>query len=231
MFRLTVSLIALIACATADAQPTSVPATFNTVYVPSGFDSNDNVQIVGEGMFRNTCYRPAPTWVGVDHAKREVRVGPVAYEYSGLCLQLILPFDRVLDVGILQPGKYDVVQATDGQKLGEIPVRKATSLMPDDHLYAPINQAFFRQKGLSGEVMLSGEFLTDCMVLEEVKVTVEPRVIVLQPIARIIERNGCLRGRFPFNRLVNIDLLASGRYLLHVRSMNAKAVNTLVQVN
>lgn len=212
------------------AEPVLTPATFNTVYSPGGFDSNDIVQIVGEGMFRNTCYRPALTTVAVDHEKKTIRLGPVAYEYPGLCLQVVLPFERVIDVGILKPGTYKITQDS-GETLGSVKVAQAKTLEPDDFMYAPISQAFFKQKGLKSEVMLTGDFPSSCMSLKEVRVAIEEKAIVLQPIAGVEERGDCKAGAFPFHKLVEIDLVPPGRYLLHVRSMNSKAINTLVTVN
>lgn len=210
--------------------PVLKAATFNTVYVPGGFDSNDNVQIVGEGMFRNTCYRPAPTGFQVDQERKTVTVGPVAYEYAGLCLQVILPFDRVIDVGPMKAGTYSVIQQPGNVTLGTFKVREAKSSNPDDYLYAPISQAFFRQKGATSEIVLSGYMPTNCMHLDNVKVTVEEKVLVLQPISSIESRNDCLRGHFPFSKTVRVEGVKQGHYLLHVRSMNGKAINTLVDV-
>lgn len=207
------------------------PAVFNTVYVPGGFDSNDNVQIVGEGMFRNTCYRPAPTTVKVDHEKKVITLGPVAYEYSGLCLQVVLQFDRVVDVGILEPGTYTILHEGGGNLLGTVSIAQAKKDTPDEFLYAPISQAFFKQDGLTSEIIITGDFPSSCMSLDNVKVTLEPKVIVLQPIAALADRTDCVAGKFPFSKVVKVDLIPKGRYLLHVRSMNAKAINTLVDVN
>ena len=39
----------------AQAQPVKVPAYFQKMYIPGGFDSNDQIQIVGEGTFSNSC--------------------------------------------------------------------------------------------------------------------------------------------------------------------------------
>ncbi len=86
------------------------PAIFQKIYVPSGFDSNDHVQIVGEGMFRNTCYRPAPSSVRVVEATKTIYIGPIAYEYAGLCLQVVLPFERTIDVGILKAGLWKIAR-------------------------------------------------------------------------------------------------------------------------
>lgn len=234
MFKKTSLLLAMALAVPSFAHatdPVLKAATFNTIFAPAGFDSNDNVQFVGEGMFRNTCYRPAQSGLKVDIDAKTITVGPAAYEYSGLCLQVILPFERVIDVGILSAGTYTVLQEPGLSALGTIKVSEAKTESPDDYLYAPISQAFFRQRGLSGEVMLTGDFMTNCMSIDRVKTTIEEKAIVVQPIVRLQERSDCLRGKFPFNKLVKIDAIPKGRYLLHVRSMNGKAVNTLVDMN
>lgn len=213
-----------------DAEPVKVPAFYNKIYVPAGFDSNDQVEIVGEGLFRNSCYRPAETSIEVDHDRKIIKVGPAAYEYSGLCLQVVLPFDRVMNVGMLKPGTYEIVQAIDEAKLGKINIAKAQVNGPDDFLYAPISQAFFRQRGLMGEIFITGEFPNSCMQLDEVRISVEKETIVVQPIAKLEDTGDCKSGSFPFSKLVEVKFLKQGRYLLHVRSMNAKSVNALVDM-
>jgi hypothetical protein len=231
MIRFSLFALAALMAFPAFAQdPVKKPATFNTIYVPKGFDSNDNVQIVGEGMFKNTCYRPAETTVQVDHEKKTITVGPVAYEYSGMCLQVVLPFDRVLDLGMLKAGTYSVIQATDGSMLGTVQVAEARTDSPDDFLYAPIDQAFLRQQNGQGEVFLTGSFSSSCMHMDQIKVSVQEKAIVVQPIAKMEARDGCLRGKFPFSKMVKVDGLTKGRYLLHVRSMNARAINNLVDL-
>ncbi len=208
--------------------PVKKPTLFNEIYVPGGFDNNDVVQIVGEGMFRNTCYRPGPANAVVDEKNFTVTLNATAYEYSGICLQMILPFERTLDVGILKDGTYKVFQ--NGELLDTFKVSKAGSFQPDDHLYAPITQAFFRQEGNVSKVLLSGEFASDCMKINRIQSAVEKKVLVIQPIIRMEKRGNCKAGKFPFNAVANIENVPQGRYLLHVRSMNAKAVNNLVDV-
>jgi hypothetical protein len=235
MFRLLTAsmsllLIAAAALASASTLPSKVEATFNKVYVPVGFDSNDNVQIVGEGMFKNTCYRHAETTVRVEEASHTIYLGPVAYEYAGLCLQVILPFERVIDVGILTAGTWKIVQGDGTQKLGEVSIKTALNDGPDDYLYAPISQAFFQQKGAIGEVFLTGDFPNECMSMDEIKVTLQNDVIIVQPIVKMETRASCKDGKFPFSKSVSIDLIPSGHYLLHVRSMNGHAVNSLVDM-
>ncbi len=213
-------------------EPVLVAATFSKMYAPQGFDSNDNVQFVGEGLFRNTCYRPAPSTAAIDLVTKTVTVGPVAYEYSGFCLQVILPFQRVIDVGILPAGTWKVMEAGSLSRvpLGEIQVNPALIESADDYLYAPISQTFFQQRGTSSSVLLSGEFSSNCLSLETVKVIIQKEVIVLQPIAKLEPFLKCIEGKVLFSKKVSLGKIKPGRYLIHVRSMNGNAANTLVNV-
>jgi hypothetical protein len=237
MFRLLASavslaLIAFASLAHGQAEPARVGAVFNKIYAPGGYDSNDHIQFVGEGIFRNTCYRPAQESVQVDSGTRTITVGPVAYEYSGFCLQVILPFQRVVDVGILKVGNWKVIETNGTSKalLGTISIQPALTNNPDDALYAPINQAFFQQKGSISEITLTGEFPNSCMALEDVKVTVEKEAVVIQPFAKMDVASACRDGKFEFTKTVSVTGVREGRYLLHVRSMNGNAVNTLIDI-
>ena len=52
------------------ATPKLVDVSFHKGYVPSGFDSNDNAQIVAEGSLSNTCYKPGPHQVMINHQEK-----------------------------------------------------------------------------------------------------------------------------------------------------------------
>jgi len=211
--------------------PSVVEAGFHTGYIPNGFDTNDSIQLVGEGVFRDSCYRAASVRVDVDHENKKITLKPTAYLYDGYCLQVMIPYDQTLDVGFLKAGKYEVVQKSMGAEtyLGDVKVRVATNALPDDYLYAPIHQAYFESKQLGkATVKLAGEFTNSCMKLADVMVSIQPKVIVVQPITQLEEQGNCEQGKFAFEREVEIPNLKVGRYLLHVRSLNGKAINTLV---
>lgn len=212
------------------ADPLKVPAYFQAMYVPGGYDSNDLIQIVGEGKFANSCYRQAETNVRVDEVKHKIFLGPVAYFYPGICLMVILPYQKTVDVGILKPGKWEIVQETDKKTVGEINVATAKSESADDYLYAPISQAFYYELATLGRVTLTGEFSNSCLRIKEVKVTQEPDVIVMQPIAVMEQRSNCQDGKFPFTQVTRIDNVTPGRYLLHVRSLNGNSINSLIDI-
>jgi len=216
--------------APADDAPTKVKVNFAKIYVAQGFDSNDKVQIVGEGIYTNGCFRNAETKVRVDHVQKVISLTPFAYKYDGICIQVVLPFDRVVDIGILKAGTYKV--RLDGQSnfLGDVMTTVAATKNPDDFNYAPISQAFFRNNGQNNIVSLTGEFPNSCMSLKEVKFDVQPDVLVVQPIAQMEERTDCKDGRFYFEKDTDVGPMKQGRYLLHVRSMNGKAINNLVDV-
>lgn len=211
-------------------QPKLVATAYDKTYIPNGFDDNDRVQIVAEGLFANTCYRPAPANVVINTPSKTITLSPSAFYYSGMCLMVLVPYDQVLNLGILPHGHYTVLQSGERKPLAEFDIRKAISPNADDYLYAPISQAYYHRVAHQNVVTISGSFTNSCLHLENVKVTTQPDVIVIQPIAEVTERNDCKQGVFPFEKSVNVGDLKAGRYLLHVRSLNGQAVNSIVFV-
>lgn len=230
----TVSILttAFAIAANADDSVEMIESGYHTSYIPGGFDSNDHVQIVGEGIFPNTCYRPATPVVKVDPITREVRVAPYAYHYDGICLKMLVPYDQTLDIGILPAGTFKIVQEQRGNQhdMGAIKIGVATSSDADDFLYAPVSQAYAESRGGKTRIRVTGSFTDSCMKLADLIATAEPRVLVVQPIAEKEARADCTAGNFPFDRTVELTGVARGRYLLHVRSLNGKAFNHLVDL-
>lgn len=213
----------------AQGSPTQVPVAFARTYIPLGFDDNDNVQIVGEGAFPNSCYRPAETKIQVDHAAKTVTISPSAYKYDGMCLQVILPYNHVLEVGILQTGTYTVLQ--DAKPVGKIEIRHSSVREADDFMYAPISQAYFQSRGVSNQVYLTGDFPMSCWKLRRVDFEIQPQVLLIKPIIEVDNSVPCNAGKFHFETATELGGISPGRYLLHIRSMNGKSVNNLVDVH
>ncbi|MBC7753466.1 MAG: hypothetical protein H7Z71_04455 [Moraxellaceae bacterium] len=212
----------------ADNLPKKIPSQFNKIYAPGGFDSNDHVQIVGEGVFHNSCFRQAETIIQIDNVKKQVSVFPVAYEYPGICLQFMVPFQHVVDIGILEAGNWEILQGTLHTKIGSVQIRKSVSDAADDFLYAPVSQAFFYKNNSTGQVNVTGEFTNDCLSIDEIKVTIEANVIAIQPIAKMSTDKICTEGLFPFSKTVSLGPVPAGKYLLHVRTLNGNAINSIV---
>ena len=230
VFLTTLIAMAGPAFAAVSPKPVLIPANFNKIYIPDGFDSNDNIEFVGEGIFPNTCYRPVVAKVRINKLSQEIFVGPVAYEYPGPCLQMLLPFHRTVMVGILPAGVWKVIRESDKIQLGALTVTKALTTQPDEFSYASVSQAFIKQDAGAIQVLLTGNFLSSCMSLQEVRIRSKNDTIVIQPIVQVEVRPGCVTGQFPFKTWSAIDFLKKQRYLLHVRSINGNAINSLVDV-
>jgi hypothetical protein len=213
----------------ADNTPVKVDTSMGQAYIPDGFDDNDNVQIVGAGVFPNSCYRPADPDVQVNIEKKEITLTPKAYMYNGYCLQVLLPFEMTFNLGPLKAGTYSI-KKLGGTALGELVVR--TSLTPDadDYMYAPIGQAFFNSTPEANTVILTGQFPLSCMKIKEIKSQVQPNVLVIQPIVEIDHDMNCEKGQFDFKVSEDLGPIKHGKYLLHIRSMNGKSVNSLINV-
>ena len=220
----------LASAASAMVAPTKGSAIYSQVFVPQGFDSNDQIQIVGAGVFENGCYRPAEATAKVDVTAKRITITAAAYKYAGLCTQMIVPFDRVIELGIVPAGDYKIVQAGQKKILGKLHVDEARTADADDYAYAPIKQAFIdNQVGNKAELVVKGVFPTSCAKIQEVRVKTDGHVIVAQPIMTVENRNDCAVGYFPFRQTVSVTV-PNGEYLLHVRSMNANAINNFVDM-
>ena len=88
-----------------DVHAKVVPIT--GAYIPSGFDSSSDAFVVVNGLFPHTCYKLSE--VKVDH------VGPALHEVStvanvteGLCLTVMVPFSKEVQLGKLGTGEHKI---------------------------------------------------------------------------------------------------------------------------
>lgn len=229
----TATILAATVLSTATAQasrPVLVSANFDVGYAPTGFDTNDQVQFAAEGLLPDSCHKPAPPELDVDLTAQRIHVKPNALRYAGPCLDVVVPYSQVIDVGLLPSGVYTIYAGTSRKVIGRLPVREAVSAAPDDFLYAPVAQAFYRKNTARHAIILTGEFTNSCISFVETRVSVDKNVITVQPITQLREGTNCRVGRFPFEKRAELPQMRPGRYLLHVRSLNATAVNSLINV-
>ena len=215
-------------------QPKLVSTDYHTGYIPDGFDTNDNVQIVGEGLFSNTCMRPANFTVRIDKQNKKIHINPRAYEYQGqMCAMVLNPYSQEINLGLLSAGSYDVIQhGLYKAKLGQLNIRLAPNSEPDEYIYAPVSEASWNYKNGRGYITLKGSFTSTCWSMRAIQVDIqkEKNVIVVQPVSNIKKDTACADRMVPYEKTFAVEGLDAGRYLLHVRSTNAKAVNNLVNV-
>lgn len=227
MFKLVSLMILFTLSAWSQTNPTLRASKLDTSYVPDGFDSNDQVQFVIEGTYRDTCSKAAGTRFTVNPNSKTILVAPYEYRYAGPCLDMLVPHNEVVNLGVIQPGKYQVLQS-GGRALGTLNVNIARSSSADDYLYAPISQAYVRKVNGRVAMTLSGVFTSSCMQVKKVIANVQSNVVTVQPLAVLLPTaTNCVIGNFPFEETTYLPMQRSGRYLLHVRSLNGESVNTL----
>lgn len=91
----------------ASAAPTEreIVVGLNDVYVPSGFDTASDVYVVANGIFPNGCYR----WKRADVTHRDAfthEVRSVASVSQGMCIMVLVPFTKEVQLGRFQAGKH-----------------------------------------------------------------------------------------------------------------------------
>ncbi|ASD64461.1 hypothetical protein [Bdellovibrio bacteriovorus] len=75
------------------------------VYVPGGFDSASDVYVVVNGIFQNGCYK----WKSaeIDHKDTYYHsVKSIATVSPGMCLMVLIPFQKEVRLGRFAPGKH-----------------------------------------------------------------------------------------------------------------------------
>jgi hypothetical protein len=230
--KIAVVFLALVAIqVNADVFPKVVNTTFQSGYMPVGFDNNDNVQLVAEGVFSNTCYKPGSVKAVVSEKEKTIYLYPRAYKYDGVCLQMTVPWTKEIDLGLLKTGTYKVVNVSgkDQKLLGELPVTAATNNDADDFLYAPVSQAMYEKHEGFHFIRVTGDFPQTCLKMKEIVVRVQSNTLVVQPIAEKTDEV-CEAKTVHYSQLAEITDAKPGRYLLHVRSLNGKSVNNIVEI-
>lgn len=213
----------------AETTPATVSATFKNIYVPRGFDSNDNIQVAAEGVFSNSCFKIAPPLVRIDESAKKITLQAQAFEYKGMCMQMMIPFQQIVDLGIIKTSGQYKIQTGAGVVIGEVDVAPSRTSEPDDFFYAPVQRVSF-EDGSENTVSLRIEFPSNCLKISEVRIDKQQNVVVIQPIAKLERRFGCQMGYFPVTEVIKLGKVNSGRYLLHVRSSGSQANNQIVAI-
>lgn len=212
----------------------SIPT--DQVFLPKGFDSNDNTQIVISGHLPNLCYHGISNKVEVLHDKREIKIQLMAdytHPPSGFCIEVVMPFLEIVSLGNLHVGKYDV-KINEGTPVAlnsplPLQVFAPSSTSIDDLIYANVDY-IVKDPNDANMIKLVGENPMSCLVLKDIKIiSNDLDTYSILPIMENKSEN-CENVPSSFVYKVNIpsDLQAES-ILLHVRSMGGKSVNTIIK--
>jgi hypothetical protein len=211
-----------------DLEPVTVDITPQAIFVPNGFDDNDDVTVVIDGYLPDTCYRLKAPIVQKDPSSKTITVQPQALRFPGVCQDVIVPFTTAVSLGAVPNGSYKIT-TRKGEVQENVYVKKAVRPGPDDYLYAPVDTADVQWNQGKLVATIRGRFTENCLSIEEMRVINSGKTLELLPI---MKREGstpagepCQKKEIPFEKKVSLPTLASGRYLLHVRSLNGQAVN------
>lgn len=213
--------------------PVKTLVPVENVYSPSGFDSNDNTEIIVSGYLPNLCHKKPETEFKITGNKIEITLSALKYDPSNpFCAEMIVPFLEKVDVGVLDKGTYDIVVngKTVYEKSSEITIGPAYSDAIDEFVYA--NVEYVEKNAGTRTIKLKGHTPSDCFVYDKASFANNKKdtYSILPKMKQISDF--CPMKMVPFE--VEEELpndLKADKLLLHVRVMNGKSVNTIFYNN
>lgn len=205
------------------------------VFIPPGFDSNDNAQLVVTGDLQDTCHKQGRTQVRVDEGEKKIYVTQEAFKYnSAWCADLPANYVETVNLGVVKEGKYEVL-VNDGNdkpvKTGEMNIAAAKSPEPDADTYAPVEEVVISNVDGKRELTLRGTLQSRCTKLTDVKILERaPGVIEVLPITDLKEGMRCTRERADYEKTVALPEV-NGPTLVHIRSLAGGSVNRVLNLN
>lgn len=211
------------------------------VFAPSvGYDDNDQIEVVVDGVLPNGCYQLEKTVVAKSGARelffkqfatrKPIAACAVSDEQLPAYLKLPQNYTLPITLGHLKAGTYRLAFAHDsGQRVeAKMAVEPAQNKNIDNTLYAPVTGVFVPEivyEDESVEVGLTGVFGSFCLdFLSAPKIKYLGQTIVILPEMKTDETSDCRTAPRPLTRVVSLGKLTPGRYLIHVRSTTGKAV-------
>jgi hypothetical protein len=207
-------------------------ASTNNLFVPKGFDDNDNSQVVLDGWLDSSCDEvQTPKHTVHENGVIEIEVKVLKSQPEKVCMPVLTRFTAVADLGVLPQGTYEIV-TNNGWLVDELIVAEAASAGPDDFRYAQVDKVMVdyapdtaSTANSKWSVLLLGQYRNSCEKIEFVEVKDSGSTFEVLPVLRQ-EGENCLpvMQRFEYRAYLP-DLQKEGRYLVHVRSAGGEAVN------
>lgn len=201
----------------------------NDVFIPKGFDGNDDVEIVLSGEFPNTCYQRPKTELAVRNGKINVDMKAEVVR-SRPCIMAVVPYLTTVKIGRVGVGTHEIVinPGHRDAKIARLNVEAPGSASIDNFTYANVTAAEFNGKKL----VLSGYHPSSCMKLDRVAVDTNDNrdtVSVMPIIYQDPEFPICDAMIAPFTYEIELPELAAKRILAHVRKLDGNALNFLIK--
>ncbi len=229
MKKLVSLLIMSLSLVSVASTPVEKAVPVDHIYVPSGFDSNDTVEIVVTGFLPNLCHKSPAANVNITGRDVDIEITSLYYHESNpYCPSMVVPFTQSVKLGLLDKGTYNIkVNGKSPWELEEqIKIKQSTSNAIDDFQYAYVN--YIDKDVTAGEVVLRGYNPSDCFELEKIEYVHNGNdtYSILPKMKQV--RSFCPMKMVPFKYRWKVpNDLNKSRVLLHVRTMDGQSVNTI----
>ncbi len=210
--------------------PLKVTAEIDEVYVPAGFDSNDNSEIILSGYLPNRCHKEPKVDVNVSNKQIFIKLTTLKYHQSNpFCPEVIVPFVKKVELGELKEGRYDVIinKGSVSEHYSFMNIKEAQTSNIDNFLYANVHS--IKRSHEDNEIRLNGYNESDCLVLDDIKLisNYENTYSILPKMKKI--QDFCPKKMTPFSYRVELpENLNSDDILLHIRSSDGESVNRII---
>ncbi|EQC45400.1 hypothetical protein [Bacteriovorax sp. Seq25_V] len=202
----------------------AVPALH--VYSPKGYNSNDNVEVVVEGVLPNLCYFNPSSEVKVVGKDIEIAIQAERRESAVGCAEMVVPFLSSAQIGLLDKGWYRVM--INGQQRSDLYVDEFSSDGMEDEILANVENAQVIEG--SRILKLQGQNPSDCFVEERVDVDSNKKDAYSFAAKMKKVSDFCPMKMVPFEMEVEVpNDIEREKVLLHIRSLNGKAINKLFE--
>jgi hypothetical protein len=189
--------------------------------------------VVVAGTFTSSCFKAGSASADVNPLTKTIQITQKAYVLeSSWCLQMLVPYSSVVDVGILPPGDYQVQVVSDlaaPKTLENLSIAPASESVagPDESLYAIAEDVSLE----NGVLKLRGKLPGACVTLKDIRVlTRKSGIVEVLPLLQTKQAQSCAESFISFEKEIPVSLPWKGRTLLHVRSLNGQALNKIVEV-
>lgn len=201
------------------------------VFVPTGFDDNDDVVVVLDSPMTAGCIAYHHTDVIYDSPSNTFFLKQFTSPTLKPCLSHLNIYTNEVSLGTLAAGSYTVRDWGGAEAALEI--AEAGNAWPDDPLvYAPVESLDVNHDAETGvtTIVLAGQFDNTCTRIERVDVIDSGKTKEILPFQQPVDAPGCEEKKVPFTWFGTLPQQAPGRYLAHVRSFNGESLNLLFDI-
>ena len=231
MIKLLTTLLAFTTSSLFAATPVRKAIPVEKVYSPRGYDTEDSAEVVIEGLLPNACHKSPKADIEVVGDTIEVNLTSLYYDPTNpFCAEIILPFIKTINLGLLKKGDYKVVvnQNTPYEEQAMFKVLNPSRTPGEGDMYA--NVEYIERRDDSRTIKLMGHNPSDCYVLKDIEVVSNKRsTYSVFPIMEKVS-DFCPMKMTPFTYDVTIpNTINKPEVLIHVRTMNGDSINTILR--